>query len=71
MRELPDWGKLIFPPTKGKAWEEVLPGVSPAALELMQGLIQYNPGEKEGGVGGGAARRSGWGKVVAMGFGIA
>lgn len=44
MKELPDWGKLIFKPSPGKGWEQLLPGVPPAALDLVRGLMQYNPG---------------------------
>lgn len=45
MRELPDWGKLVFPPRTGKGWAAVLPGAPPSAVQLMEGLMQYNPGE--------------------------
>ncbi|GAB4822163.1 hypothetical protein N2152v2_009209 [Parachlorella kessleri] len=41
--ELPDWGKLSFPPSQAKPLAQVLPGAPPAALELLQGLLRYDP----------------------------
>ncbi len=42
--ELPDWGKLIFaeqPPSDLGA--ALGPAASPEAVELVAGLLQYNP----------------------------
>ena len=43
-QQLPDFAKLTFAPAPAKAWPEVLPGVSAAALDLLQHMMQYNPG---------------------------
>lgn len=56
--ELPDWGKLVFPPLERKEWRDILVsthshgnegiekrllGVDSAAIELLEGLLQYDP----------------------------
>lgn len=43
VRDLPDWGKLILPVVPAPAFAGVVPGASPAALELLQGMLKYNP----------------------------
>ncbi|KAL4854940.1 Cyclin-dependent kinase 20 [Chlorella vulgaris] len=43
VRELPDWGKLIFREQAPRDLAEVLPGVPPEAVQLVAGLLQYNP----------------------------
>lgn len=48
VKALPDWGKLIFPPHTAQPWESIAPGASPAALRLLQGLLQYNPEHRMG-----------------------
>lgn len=44
--ELPDWGKLRFPPKEAKPWNEVLPDVSNGIRELVQGMLVYNPSKR-------------------------
>jgi len=45
VKDLPDWGKLIFPPLQPKNWEEMVPGATKAgALELLDGCLKYDPG---------------------------
>lgn len=46
VRELPDWGKLNFPQKQAQPWEVVAAGAPPAALDLLQGLLKYNPDER-------------------------
>ena len=41
--DLPDWGKLIFPPQEAKSWEDIMPGVNPAALRLLGSMLCYDP----------------------------
>ena len=48
VQDLPDWGKLIFPEKQGSGLAAALPGAPPAALELLAGLLQYNPGKQGG-----------------------
>lgn len=43
VRSLPDWGKLVFPSRPPAPLGGALPGADPAALELLAGLLQYNP----------------------------
>ncbi len=44
VKNLPDWGKLIFPPLEAKNWEELLPvGAAADAIELLDGLLKYDP----------------------------
>ena len=47
VKDLPDWGKLIFPPLEPKNWEEMVPGVTEAdALELLGGFLRYDPARR-------------------------
>ena len=43
MRELPDWGKLIFQEQAARDLGAALPGAPPDAVQLVAGLLQYNP----------------------------
>lgn len=42
MRELPDWGKLLFKEQAPKDLATALPGAPPQAVQLVAGLLQYN-----------------------------
>ena len=46
VRDLPDWSKLQFPETAPQPLGALLPGCDPAGLELLQGLLQYNPEQR-------------------------
>ena len=44
VKDLPDWGKLIFPPLEAKKWEEMLPsGINLDAIEVLKGTVRYDP----------------------------
>lgn len=43
---LPDWGKVVFPKSTGHPLSELLPGVTPSSLGLMERLLRYNPDER-------------------------
>ena len=44
--ELPDWGKLVFPPKDPSLWEHVLPKVHPDALSVVEKLLRYDPKDR-------------------------
>ena len=44
--ELPDWGKLIFPPQEARPLKEVLPGIGVDALCLLGSMLQYDPQQR-------------------------
>eukprot|EP00798_Chlamydomonas_sp_ICE-L_P029022 gene29022-32219_t len=46
VEELPDWGKVSFPLSEGVPLSTQLPSASPAALELLEGMLRYNPEER-------------------------
>ena len=37
---LPDWGKVSFPKCEGQSLSDLLPGISPGALDLLQQLLR-------------------------------
>ena len=45
VEDLPDWGKLVFPPKEAAEWGEVVPGCAgvPGVLSLLRGLVRYDP----------------------------
>ena len=43
VRELPDWGKLIFREQAARDLAAAVPGAPPEAVQLLSGLLQYNP----------------------------
>ena len=43
VRELPDWGKLVFPPKAPRPWAQLLPDAPPEALALLRRLLAYDP----------------------------
>jgi serine/threonine protein kinase len=43
VRELPDWGKLIFKEQPPSDLAAAVPGTPPEAVQLLSGLLQYNP----------------------------
>ncbi|KAK9804955.1 hypothetical protein WJX73_003478 [Symbiochloris irregularis] len=42
----PDFGKLTFSPCSPCPWQEVLPGASAPALDLLSCMLQYNPDDR-------------------------
>lgn len=47
VKDLPDWGKLIFPPLEAKTLEEMVPvGTEADALELLDGFLKYDPARR-------------------------
>jgi cell cycle related kinase len=47
VKDLPDWGKLIFPPLEAKKFEEmVLPGTAPDAIEVLSSCLRYDPASR-------------------------
>lgn len=43
--DLPDYGKISFEPCEGFPLNELLPEASPAAIKLLNRLLQLDPGE--------------------------
>lgn len=41
--DLPDWGKLVFPPKNPSNWSQVMPNVDSNALNLVEQLLRYDP----------------------------
>jgi serine/threonine protein kinase len=46
VQELPDWGKLVFREQAPRGMADALPGASPAALQLVEGLLRYSPAQR-------------------------
>jgi hypothetical protein len=44
--DLPDFSKLVFPMLRPLEWNTVLPGASPAALDLLAKLVVYDPNQR-------------------------
>lgn len=41
--DLPDWGKLIFPPKGPKPWENIIFDADASSLDLLRALLRYDP----------------------------
>ncbi|GIM10998.1 hypothetical protein Vretimale_14589 [Volvox reticuliferus] len=46
VRELPDWGKIAFPPAEPVPLGQLLPGASVPALEFLARFLRYDPAQR-------------------------
>lgn len=44
--ELPDFHKITFPKSAPTPWPELLPGVEPDAVDLIESFIMYNASKR-------------------------